>query len=79
METGENIIETVKPSMIRKYTYEYFLIALAVAVTYQQVQIMELNKYIRSSLVDTIAKVSQVTYESTNATTQFLNYQKYKQ
>ncbi|HEX7904822.1 MAG TPA: hypothetical protein VF487_13180 [Chitinophagaceae bacterium] len=45
------MIETPKPSQIRKYIFEYVVIFLAAAVVTLFYMFMDLNKYIREDMV----------------------------
>lgn len=51
MENTENNAFTinVKPSALRKYFFEFVVMALTAAVVYQEFRITDLNKYIREN------------------------------
>lgn len=58
--------DTVKPTSLRKYIYEYAIIALAVAVFTLFKMYMSMNDFIRNELRDIVIK-STVTIEQNNS------------
>lgn len=60
-------LKDIKPQLIRKYTYEYALLALCGCVVYLFVLYTNLNGYIRDNLLQSNAKQSEVI--STNTKT----------
>jgi len=61
------MIENVKPSVLRKYIYEYSLIGLCGCVIFLFFQFNELNKYIRNDLTAQKAELIRTINENTNA------------
>lgn len=53
-------METIKPSGLRKYLYEYALLSLAAAVVYLFFQYTTLNGYIRETMSNQMKENTEV-------------------
>lgn len=69
----------VRPSAVRKYLYEYVLIALCGCVVFLFFSFNSLNEFIRDELTKQRLELMRTVEYNTNTIQQFLNYQKQKQ
>ena len=62
-----NILETVKPSSLRKYFVEYVVIALVGCTVYLFLAFNNLNQFIRTQLITDKEKLIEVVQKNTEA------------
>ena|SRR5690349_9708159 len=70
-------MEIPKPSMIRNYLYEYVLIAFAAVIVTLFTIFMNLNKYVRDQLVNTIENSTKATERTNEYLQQLVNQRRY--
>jgi hypothetical protein len=61
------MIENVKPSSLRKYIFEYCVIALCASVVFLYYQLYEINKYIRDTFTNQSIESRTIIHENTKA------------
>jgi hypothetical protein len=61
------MIENVKPSSLRKYIFEYCVIALGAVVGFLYYQVSDLNKYIRDNLTNQSVETRSIISDNTKA------------
>lgn len=64
LKKDSQIMETVQPSKLRAYFFEYTVIALATVVVYLFFQIGKLNEYIRGDLTNQRAEMVKAVYQN---------------
>lgn len=69
-------ISDVNPGLVRKYLYEYVLIALVACVVYLFLNINSLNAFIRSELNQQRADMIKTVEQNSNTINAFLEFQK---
>jgi hypothetical protein len=69
--------ERSKLSNIHKYFFEYVVVILVFAVSFLFKVVLDLNKYIRDRYEVVVEKNNEQLFKSSNATDQFINYQKF--
>ena len=72
-------ISLPKPSAIRNYLYEYVLIGLATAVIGLSYIVVDLNKFIRTDVMQMNVNNQQVIRDVNNTMQQFMNYRRFTQ
>lgn len=68
-------METVQPTVLRKYIYEYSLIALAGCVVFLFLALNDLNKFIRQNLIEQKAEVVRTVEKNTAIIENFIRQQ----
>lgn len=68
-------ISDVNPGSLRKYLYEYVLLALVACVVYLFLNVNSLNAYIRDISSKRETEMIRTIDANTNAVNAFLNYQ----
>lgn len=70
-------MEIPKPSAIRNYLYEYVLIALVLATSTMFYMWVDLNKYVRTDMLQMNNQEQQTIRDNTNVMQQFMNYERF--
>lgn len=68
-------MNAIEPSALRKYLYEYAVIALAGCVVYLFLQINTLNSYIRTELTNTKNEAIKTIYQNSVLLERLINKQ----
>jgi len=66
----------VQPGLVRKYFYEYVLMALCGCIVYLFLSFNSLNAFIRTELMQQRTDVIKAVEQNTNVINDFLNYQR---
>lgn len=72
-------LSEINPGLVRKYLYEYVLIALVACVVYLFLVVNSLNEYNRDISTKREVELIRTVDANTNALNAFLNYQKRKE